>query len=120
MMSPFYFYAVVNESIVVFTGEPVRVREDVQVTMNCSKLIDRAINDGVSNPTVTWFKDNLVLSNDSRTNVLISADNRLCIITNTALTYRREVGNDGNYSCEVCRNTTDCMIGSNFVYVCRE
>ena len=116
----FYFYAVINESLVVFSGDPVRVREYVRVTINCSNLIDEAINAGFPNPTVTWTKDGIALTNNSQPNVVISADNRLCIITDTLLAVGGQLGNGGNYSCEVCTTGVDCMVGPTCVAVCGE
>ena len=110
----------VNESAAVFVGEPVIVEEGVQVTIDCSPLIDEAIDNGISDPTVTWFKDGLELSNGSVTNVEISADRRLLIITEIAVSVGARLGNAGNYTCDVCtdfmspncRNTTDNTICS--------
>jgi len=116
-----YFYAVVNESVVAYVGELVRVRENVRVTINCSELINRAINDGVPNPTVTWFKDGLALSNGSQLYVVISDDNRLCIIAYTFFLVGGQLGNGGSYTCEVCRNvTTNCMYSTTPVVLCGE
>ena len=113
------FYAVVNESLVVFVGEPVRVGERVRVTIDCSPLIDEAIDNGIPNPTVTWFKDGAELSNVSVTNVEISADKRFCIITNSLLAVGGQLGNAGQYTCEVCDNTI-CMNKTSHLFVCGE
>ena len=113
----FYFYVVVNETVVVFVGEPVIVREDVQVTINCSQLIDEAINNGISNPNVTWYKDGVAITNSSHMNIFISADDRLCIITDTSLSIDDQLGTAGNYTCEVC-NTTGCINETTSQFVC--
>ena len=91
----------VNVSVGVFVGEPVTVGEDVRVTIDCSPLIDEAINNGILNPTVTWFKDRAELSNGSAPNVEISADRRRLIITNTSLAVGGRLGTEGNYTCKV-------------------
>ena len=98
---------VINGSVVVFVGEPVVVGEDVRVTIDCSQLIDEAIADGIPNPTVTWFRDGDKLTNATVTAVEISADMRLCIITDTSLAVGGQLGNDGQYTCEVCEDPTD-------------
>ena len=97
----------VNESLVVFVGEPVVVGEDVRVTIDCSRLIDEAIAIGIPNPTVTWFRYGNELTNATVTNVEISADMRLCIITDTILPVGGQLGNEGNYSCQVCEDVTE-------------
>ena len=40
----------INESVFVFAGEPVTVRDDMRVVIDCGQLIDRAISDGIPNP----------------------------------------------------------------------
>ena len=107
----------VNESLVVFVGEPVIVGEDVRVIIDCSPLIDEAIDNGIPNPTVTWFKDGAELSNGSVPNVKISADKRFYIITNTLLTAGGQHGNAGQYTCKVCNNTI-CMNKTSRLFVC--
>ena len=94
----------INESVVVFIGEPVIVPVYVRVTIDCSQLIDQTISSGVPNPTVTWHQNGLEISNGSAPNVVISADRRLLIITDTLLAVGGQLGNDGNYTCNVCRN----------------
>ena len=112
-----YFYVVVNESVTVLVGEPVIVQEDVQVIIDCSQLIDDTINNGSSNTIVTWSIDGFLLSNGSALNVVISADNRLCIITDSQLAVGGLLGNDGNYTCEVC-NDTICVNQTSSYRVC--
>ena len=107
----------VKESLVVFVGEPVRVGEDVRVTIDCSRLIDEAIDNGITNATVTWFKDGAELSNGSIPNVKISADKRFCIITDTSLAVGSQIGNAGQYTCEVCDGTI-CMNRTSHLFVC--
>ena len=106
----------VNESVVISVGEPVRVGYGIQITINCSKLINRTINDGVTNFTVTWSKHGVVLLNGSLPNVIISAD-KLCIITETLLILS-QYEFDELYTCEVCKNVTDCESVITEVIVC--
>ena len=98
----------INDSLVLFVGEPIVVGEDVRVTIDCSEVIDPVIAGGISNPTIRWIKDGAELTvNGSAPNVDISADRRRLIITNTLLPVGGQVGNDGNYTCEVCDDSTD-------------
>ena len=78
-------YLIINGSVAVFVGENVVVKEDVQVIIDCSQLIDAIADDEISNTTTTWYKDGFPIANGSALNVKISADNRYCIITNTLL-----------------------------------
>ena len=111
----------IDESLVVFIGEPVSVSTEVRVTIDCSLLIDLAIANGVQNPTVRWIKDGLELSNGSATNIEISADRRILIITETAVSVGGQLGNDGSYTCDVCTDFMDpnCRIDG-FIIVCSE
>ena len=102
----------------VDVGQDIIVREGVQVTINCTQLINNKINSGVQNPTVTWHKDGVTLTNGSTTNVLISKDRQLCIITSTLMTLGGQAGNDGNYTCEVCGGNTSCNSGMSSLIVC--
>ena len=108
----------INDSVVLFAGEPIVVGEDVQVTIDCSEVIDPVIAGGIPNPTIAWIKDGAELTgNGSAPNVEISADRRHLIITDTLLAVGGQLGNDGNYTCEVCddsinvncRNRTSCI-----------
>ena len=104
-------------------GRTVIVGEDVQVTINCSRSIEYVINYyKVTNPTVTWFKDEAVLTTGSTINVEISDDGRLCVITDTLLTVPsvHQHGNGGNYVCQVCRTPTICERYETCVAVCGE
>ena len=104
----------VNESLVVFVGEPVIVPEDIRVTIDCGEVIDAA---PIENPTVTWYKNGIPITNGSAINVVISADNRLCIITDTLLAVGGQLGTDGNYSCQVC-TSMECNITNSIHDVC--
>ena len=110
----------INGSVVVFVGEPVVVGQGVRVTIDCSRLIDEAIAGGIPNPTVTWFRGGNELTNATVTYVEISADMRFCIITDTLLPAGGQLGNEGNYSCQVCADPTDqnCRIETTCNAVC--
>ena len=101
----------------MLVGEPVTVGDDVRVTIDCSPLIDDAIDNGIPNPTVTWFKDGAELSNAYVPKVEISADKRFCIITDTLLAVGGQLGNAGQYTCEVCDGTI-CMNKTSCLFVC--
>ena len=101
----------------MLVGEPVTVGDDVRVTIDCSPLIDDAIDNGIPNPTVTWFKDGAELSNAYVPKVEISADKRFCIITDTLLAVGGQFGNAGQYTCEVCDGTI-CMNKTSRLFVC--
>lgn len=104
------FNAVMNDSVVVFVGEPIRVSEDVRVIIDCSLLIDHAISRGYMNPTVKWYRDGILLSNRTVRNVIISQDRRRCIINATFFgghgSQMVSYG-DYNYTCEVNGNYTN-------------
>ena len=103
------FHLVVNGSVTVFIGETIIVKEDVRVTVDCSQLIDTAINKRISNITVIWYKDRNLITNGTAANTVISADHRLCITTNTLQSEGgRQLGTDGDYTCKVC-NATTCI-----------
>ena len=105
---------VINNSLAVLVGEPATVGEDVRVTIDCGLLIEEAINNGISDPNITWYKDGLELSNGSVQNVVISADRRFCIVTDTLLPIGGTVGNNGQYTCEAC-NDTNCIKTSRLI-----
>jgi len=93
------------QTIVEFSGVPIAVRSDEQLIIDCDPLIDEARN---SNPNITWYNDGVAITNGSHMNVFISADDRLCIITDTSSAVSGQLGTAGNYSCEVC-TTTGCI-----------
>ena len=99
-----------DNTIVVAIGENVVVQENVKVTIDCIKLIDRLKEKGEENPTVTWSKNERpITSNLSQTNVFISYDNRYCIISATQLAVGVQLGTAGNYTCRVCsRSIISC------------
>ena len=110
----------VNDSVFVFVGEPVRVGEDIRVTMDCSRLIDDVINNGTQNTTVTWY-DHIGTPIDGRyvaSGAVISADGRQCIIPVTSII--PQYGIDGDYTCEVCSDANACITRSTTLFVCGE
>ena len=106
----------------VFAGQPVVVGEHILVTINCGRLIYRIIVGGIPNPTVNWYKDGAKLLNGSTANVEISADKRRLIINGTLLAVGGQIGNDGNYTCEVCDDSTgvNCRNRTSCIAVCGE
>ena len=114
-------------SVVVFAGEPVITPRDIRVTIDCGKLIDKVVNTtGITNPKVTWFKNGRVLlPKRTALNVILSADQRFCIITESyAFSYAyagaSQKVTSGNYSCEVCSTPTNCLRNDTCVAVCGE
>ena len=119
----YFYFIVINNSVVLFVGEPIVVGKDVRVTIDCSPVIDPVIASGIPNPTITWTKDGVELTgNGSAPNVEISADRRRLIITDTLLTAGGQFGNDGNYTCQVCNDSTNvnCRNRTTCIAVCGE
>ena len=112
----------INESVIVFVGEPVIVGEDVRVTINCSEVKEHVINSsGVSDAFITWYKDRRQITNGSELNVVISSDRRLCIITDTLMAVGGQLGTDGNYSCEICTDRLmNCLTVFSIIDLCGE
>ena len=116
----------------VFAGEPVAVKEDMRLVIDCSPLIDRVISDDILNqaigsgvttlnPNVTWIKDGFTLSNGSLANVIISVNRRRLIITDTILAAGGQSGTSGNYTCDVCTDFMDPNCSATTpIYVCGE
>jgi len=102
-------------SAVFFVGEPINVPEDIQVTIDCSPLIDQALMEGAIF-NITWRKDGRPISNGSEINVVLSPDRRVIIITETLLGTPAQVGNVGTYECEVCG--AECIRNETIRYVC--
>ena len=127
--------SVINGSVRVLIGKSVLVGQDERVTIDCGNLTNETIrnltnevirnltkfNETIHNvtvtPVVTWCKDGREISNDTVTNVIISADNRFCIITETLMSVGGQLGTDGNYTCKVCANNT-CINVTSSVKVC--
>ena len=110
----------IDNKVFKHIGETISVGVQVHATIDCGPLIDNATTHGFSNPTVKWYKDGLRLSNGSAANVLLSEDDRLCIISSTLTAVGGQVGNDGNYTCEVCDNGNACISEHTILYVCGE
>ena len=110
------FYAVIDEEAFEFVGKPIRVRQHVKVTIDCSPLIDAV---GGTNPVITWYKDGLKLSYNTAPNVAISEDMTQCIISSSLLAVGGQLGTDGNYTCEVHNDTTR-ITDTSILYVCGE
>ena len=101
-------------------GNTIAVGEHIHATIDCGPLINATmIDDGFSNPTVRWYKNGMRLSNGSAPNVLISHDERFCVISSTLIAVGGQVGTNGNYTCEVCENDT-CKFEYTICYVCGE
>ena len=96
------------------------MREGIEVIIDCGRQIDDVINITGVNPSVTWFKNGIILTNGSERNIIIPEDNRLCIISVTSLAVGGELGTGGNYTCQVCAGdgTADCLINSSRQIVC--
>ena len=110
-----------DNTLLVAIGENVVVRENVEVTMDCIELIDDLKGKGEVNPIITWSKNGLTLANLSQTNVIITHEKRYCTITATQLTVGGELGNDGDYTCKVCSESSDkigCEQNTSSVIVC--
>ena len=107
----------IEPTVVVYVGYPIVFGDDVQATIDCSPLIDTAINNGTSNPIVTWYKNGVEVLNRSTPNVEISADRRLLKITESFPT-GGQIGSDSIYTCEVCEDPTDrkCRIPTDQYY----
>ena len=112
-------YAMLNwffTVVAIFVGQNIRVEVNKQIIIDCGPLIDAT---EVTNITkINWIYNNNPLSNISTPNVLISQDERQCIITGTLLGVGGQLGNSGDYTCEVCSDLNTCMSNSSFIAVC--
>ena len=97
-------------SLVVSINETDRIstKEGIELTIDCGSLIDAA---GIPNPIIRWYKNDVLLTNGSVINVVISQDQRLSIITGTLMAAGGQLGTEGIYTCEVC-NATFCAFRS--------
>ena len=105
------FFVVVN----IFVGENVKVGMGKQIIMDCGPLIDAT---EVTIEMINWIHNANPLSNGTVPNVVISQDERQCIITASLLAAGGQLGNAGNYTCEVCSDLNTCMSNSSIVDVC--
>ena len=96
------------------------MREGVEINIDCGQQIDDVINITGANPSVTWYKNDIILTNGSERNIVISEDKRLCIISATSLAVGGELGTSGNYTCRVCAGdgNIDCLVNSSLQIVC--
>ena len=99
----------------MFVGENVKVEMSKQIIIDCGPLIDAT---EVTNLMIKWLHNNNPLSNGSVPNVVISQDERQCIITESVLPVGGQLGNGGNYTCEVCNDLNTCMSNSTIIDVC--
>ena len=114
------YFVVVNNSLIVSIGESATVRVGVEVIIDCGRQIDDVINITGVNPSVTWYKNGIILTNGSERNIVISQDKRFCIIRQASLAMEGELGTSGNYTCRTCAGdgTADCLINSSRQIVC--
>ena len=99
----------------MFVGQNVRVGMNKQITIDCGPLIDST---EVTNLMIKWLHNGIPLSNGSVPNVVVSQNERQCIITAAALPAGGQVGNGGNYTCEVCNDLNSCSSNTSIVDVC--
>ena len=95
-------------------GQSVSLNENKHVIIDCGPLINDTITD------VVWYKDGLKITNGSVTDVVISENERECIITEASIAAGAKPGNNGDYTCEVCSDSSTCTNSTTSVYVCGE
>ncbi|XP_065885723.1 hemicentin-1-like isoform X3 [Dysidea avara] len=103
------FPNVVNMSFVTFIDDPIPIPNNMRVEIDCGQVIDQAVMDGGGIANVTWYKNGRPITNNSVTNVVIAADNRSMIITDTFRGTPVQVGTEGFYACEVCVVGRNCF-----------
>ena len=99
----------------IFIGEDVKVGMGQQVIINCGPLINAT---EVTNLMINWIHNGNPLSNGTTTSVVISQNERKCIIVEALLPIGGHLGNGGNYTCEVCSDLNTCMSNSTIIDVC--
>jgi len=67
---------------------------------------------------ITWYKNGRFIINGSEVNVLVSADHRSIVITDTLRGTPAQVGTEGNYSCQVCTVDGTCLTRHSILDVC--
>ena len=95
-------------------GQSVTLEKNKHLIIDCGSLINDTVTD------VAWYKDGLRITNGSAINVIISENERQCIITEASLAIGSESGNNGNYTCEVCSDPSTCITRTTPVHVCGE
>ena len=106
-------------SFVTFIDDPVSLPENIRAVIDCGEVIDRAVMDGGSVANVTWYKNGRLITNDSgELNVVVAADNRSIIITDTFRGNPVQVGTEGFYTCEVCIVGRTCFNVTRCTDVC--
>ena len=72
----------------------------------------------MANLMINWIHNDFPISNGSVPNVVISQNKRQCLITGTLLAVGGQLGNGGNYTCEICSDQDTCMSNSSIIDVC--
>ena len=96
-------------------GQNIKLGTDKRIVIDCGPLIDTT---DLRISKINWIYNSLLLPNVSTPNVVISQDKRQCIINGTVLAVGGQLGNGGNYTCEVCSNLNTCMSNSSIIDVC--
>ena len=96
-------------------GLNIKLGTDEQIVIDCGPLIDAT---EVTNVMVNWIHNSNPLSNGSVHNIVISQNERQCIINGTVLAVGGQLGNGGNYTCEVCSDFNICTSNSSIIDVC--
>ena len=100
---------------IIDIGQNIKLGTDEQIIINCGPLIDAT---KMTNRMVNWTHDSNPLSNGSVPDVVISQDERRCILNETVLAVGSQLGNSGNYTCEVCSDQNTCMSSSTIIDIC--
>lgn len=114
-------FCVVKDGMVkVEIGDDIIVKENVQVSINCTTLVEPRLVEEDFVPVISWFKDELPITNG--TNIMISENSFVCIIVDTILAAGGQVGTAGVYECVVCNNASipDCISRKSNKTVCGE
>ena len=109
------FFIVVSEAFINI-GEDIAAPPFTRLTINCSLLISSLVPFN----NITWFKDELGATNGSASNLLISQDRHLLILSSTLTSVGGQLGNDGVFNCSVCSNNGTCITRQSHVEVCRK
>lgn len=101
----------------VIIGEDLKVGEGEYIIIDCGPLISAT---RFQNATVNWYLNQLEITNETRDDIMISEDKRFCTITESSLGVGGQIGNGGNYTCEVCSDLNTCKSNSSIIDVCGE